>query len=406
MTPLSPATLEAIQSKDYAAIMARLCDLERGPEQQYLYECYKKLRTLFEWDERIRESDSDLLYDFRTPEIKPSQRLLDFIRYATSMIGLEITEFSSLDDLLAISFLLPDMEILSFSSCTAVHLDRVLINFPLLTSIDLEFCPIVSPEDFVLPTLSLDNIRFCRNDLTQLPRGIENLRQLRSFSCVDNQLTEFPRELTTLPLLWDLDLHSNHISGALPESMGQLNNLQRLNLKDNQLKDIRHLGQLLTLSDLEIQGNPILVFPKRLSAIQRLIIDADQFKGLCLLFPDCKQLQSLAIMGGTSTVDLAHLQHNIQLDFLSIYRVGVSNLSLISKLHALTTLRLTQNRLDEDLAGIFSLTRLKILDLEDNDLLELPDRFAELPNLETIHLGGNRIKEMPPSLLRSKLRRL
>lgn len=73
MTPLSPSTLEAIRTKDYPAIMVCLCDLRRGPEQEHLFQSYRKLRDLFTLDENIMESDSEILYDFRTRDIKPTR---------------------------------------------------------------------------------------------------------------------------------------------------------------------------------------------------------------------------------------------------------------------------------------------------------------------------------------------
>lgn len=403
MTPLSESTLEAIRTNDFETIQARLCDPERGVEQQFLYKSYKKLVALFTHDEGILLEESESLYDFQSPNIQPSRNLLDFLAYAAEMNVLTISDVNDPDDLLSISFLLQALEILGFSGCGEVHLDRFLESFPKLTEIRIENGLLRVTDGNSLPALPLESITFDRNGLSSLPQGLENMRHLTHFTCTGNKLTEFPAFIPSIHALRNLDLSGNQIAGGLPASMGQNVNLALLNLKNNQLDDVQSLEQLPKLTSLNLQGNPIQSFPTELPTLESLTVDADQFSNMHDLLPRCPQLKTLNILGGTSTFDFAAIQQNVQLSNIFIVGVEIQNLDLITTLTALETLRLGNNRLQGDLSPIFTLSKMKSLTLNGNGLTELPDKFDQLPALRELDITQNALKTLPPSLLASRV---
>jgi internalin A len=70
--------------------------------------------------------------------------------------------------------------------------------------------------------------------LTNLPTEIGQLTNLQSLDLKVNQLTSLPAEIGQLTKLRSLDLSNNQLTG-LPAGIGRLSNLQSLNLEGNQL---------------------------------------------------------------------------------------------------------------------------------------------------------------------------
>ena len=70
--------------------------------------------------------------------------------------------------------------------------------------------------------------------LTELPEWLGQLTQLQSLNLSSNRLTALPEWLGQLTQLQTLYLSYNQLT-ALPEWLGQLTQLQSLDLSDNQL---------------------------------------------------------------------------------------------------------------------------------------------------------------------------
>src|SRR5450759_161124 len=69
--------------------------------------------------------------------------------------------------------------------------------------------------------------------LTELPESLGQLTQLQTLNLSGNQLTVLPEWLAQLKLLQTLNLSGNQLT-ALPEWLAQLKLLQTLNLSGNQ----------------------------------------------------------------------------------------------------------------------------------------------------------------------------
>jgi RocCOR-like putative regulator of kinase activity/DAPkinase-like Roc (Ras of Complex) protein/Leucine Rich Repeat (LRR) protein len=172
----------------------------------------------------------------------------------------------------------------------------------------------------------------------------------------------------------------------LPESLGQLTQLQQLNLYDNQLRSVPEwLSQLTQLQRLDLSSNQVRVLPEslgQLTQVQSLDLSFNQLTGLPESLGQLKQLQSLELFHNELTVLPESLSQLTQLEFLSL---GANELT----------------RLPDTLGALRS---LRILTLTGNRISEIPRSFSKLHNLESMWLDSNELRDLPASL--AKLRRL
>jgi internalin A len=120
-------------------------------------------------------------------------------------------------------------------------------------------------------------------ELTELPESLGQLTQLQKLSLWGNQLTALPESLGQLTQLQKLNIHSNELT-ALPESLGGLTQLQMLLLAVNQLTALpESLGQLTQLQILDLEGNQLTALPeslRRLTTLKQLFLHGNEQLGL------------------------------------------------------------------------------------------------------------------------------
>ena len=119
------------------------------------------------------------------------------------------------------------------------------------------------------------------------------------------------------------------------------------------------------------------------------------------------------MFGGLETLDLhGNRIQSLPLGLRRLQRLAILNLSknrvnnagfgVISQLHYLRELRLTDNELQGMLdSRILELHNLEILDLSSNKLSALPDGIDSLSSLHTLILAGNRMTSIPLKILAS-----
>lgn len=172
-------------------------------------------------------------------------------------------------------------------------------------------------------------------------RELARINILRSFEkktvelhLSDLRLSSLPDCIGELTHLKRLDVSRNALSD-LPESIGRLHNLEFLNVSRNQLRDLPpELSHLTQLEKLRLKGNQLRTLPRFLGKIERL----------------------------------AHLDaRNNEISYLS--------------------------------RGLSSLTELRVLRLDENRLTRLPDIFKNLWDLEQLTFEENPIRHLPPSLV-------
>jgi len=93
------------------------------------------------------------------------------------------------------------------------------------------------------------------NELTEVPKGLENLNQLTSLHLWNNQLTDV-KGLEKLTQLETLNLQDNKLTDI--KGLEKLTQLKSLRLENNQLTNVKGLEKLTGLTELYLMDNPDL----------------------------------------------------------------------------------------------------------------------------------------------------
>lgn len=143
------------------------------------------------------------------------------------------------------------------------------------------------------------------------------------------------------------------------------------------------IGQLTALEKLEIRSNEIKQLPDALFTLTKVIELDVSNNGLEALSPKIRQLVNLRKL-----------------------RVGMNKLMIvpesIGSLAALEDLDLSSNDIEELPASVGDLLNLRRLDLGENVLSNLPASLEKIPRLATLSLKRNRFREIPPVVLALK----
>ena len=232
---------------------------------------------------------------------------------------------------------------------------------------------------------------FNGNELTgPIPPELGNLAQLQSLNLSNNPMTgEIPPELSQLTRLEVLYLGANQLTGEIPPELGNLTQLRSLTIAFNPMLTGEIPAELGNLSQLQ----------------QRLHLGSNQLTGeIPPELGNLAQLQYLRLDRNPLTGEIpAELGNLTQLQRLIL---GNSPLTgeipvELGKLTQLQWLFLSDNQLTGEIpAELGNLTQLQRLSLSDNQLTgEIPVELGNLVQLEYLHLSQNQLTgEIPAEL--------
>jgi Leucine-rich repeat (LRR) protein len=221
-----------------------------------------------------------------------------------------------------------------------------------------------------------------------IPVTLGDLTQLQQLQLSSNSLTgRIPTTFGQFLQLTSLSLFHNALTGTIPDSLGQLSHLTDLYLYHNQLNGSipQSVGQCAQLSDLQLDTNRLTgTIPAALSQCRLL-------SGL--------QLQSNELTGSLPSF-LAQLTRLTTLQ-LSDNQLTGSLPSTLEKLTVLSALGLSANQLTGYIPpSLGNCTRLSSLYLDGNQLTgTLPASLGQLQLLNEVELDDNRLAgSLPPEL--------
>jgi internalin A len=237
-----------------------------------------------------------------------------------------------------------------------------------------------------------------------IPQG-QQLYDLTSFACENQDLSLADlSDLGQLVNLQTLDLPHSKIGNI--SALSTLTNLTRLNLESNELTDISALASMTKLTYLNLGFNNIITINNLsdLTQLQELHLDANEITdinsltnktALRKLWLDDNKITSISAL--TNLTNLTHL---------GIGYNQISDISPLSHLSALQTLVLDANDVDSDtstgalgsgLEAISNLHGLQQLYIRGNLLTDISALSnPDLANLQILELGFNQIENITP----------
>ncbi|CAN8271272.1 unnamed protein product [Cochlearia groenlandica] len=193
-----------------------------------------------------------------------------------------------------------------------------------------------------------------------LPDSIGKLSTLVRLDLSENCIMVLPTTIGGLFSLTKLDLHSNRIS-QLPESIGDLLNVVDLNLSGNQLSSLpSSFTRLVNLEELDLSSNSLTILPESIGSLVGL-----------------KKLD-------IETNNIDEIPHSIS---------GCSSLK---------ELRVDYNRLKALPEAVGKITTLEILTVRYNNIRQLPTTMSSMANLRELDVSFNELESVPESLCHAK----
>ncbi|MFX1480472.1 MAG: tetratricopeptide repeat protein [Promethearchaeota archaeon] len=203
--------------------------------------------------------------------------------------------------------------------------------------------------------------------LTSLPESIGNLTSLQRVDLSSNKLVTLPESFGNHSSLKVLVLSSNHLK-VLPKSIGNLKSLEKLELSSNQLEILpESIGNLSTLKELLLFSNRLKTLPKSIGNLY----------SLKFLFLNYNQLTQLPESMGN-------------LKSLEELRLGSNKISTLPEslgnLESLEELILNNNKISTLPKSLGNLKSLRTLALEENKINTIPESIRNLSSLKELYI--------------------
>ncbi|XP_038675571.1 protein flightless-1 homolog [Scyliorhinus canicula] len=263
------------------------------------------------------------------------------------------------------------------------------------------------PDDiFQLDDLSVLDLSY--NQLTEIPRELENAKNMLVLNLSHNSIDNIPNQLfINLTDLLYLDLSDNNLE-SLPPQMRRLVHLQTLVLNNNPLMhaQLRQLPAMTALQTLHLRNTQRTQsnLPTSLEGLSSLL-DVDISCNDLSRVPECLYTLSSLRRLNLSTNQISELSLCIdqwtQLEMLNLSRNQLTSLpSAICKLVKLKKLYLNSNKLDFDgiPSGIGKLAGLEEFMAANNNLELVPESLCRCGKLKKLVLNKNRLVTLPEAI--------
>ncbi|HHD84009.1 MAG TPA: GNAT family N-acetyltransferase [Campylobacteraceae bacterium] len=282
-----------------------------------------------------------------------------------------------------------------------------------------------------LVALNLSN-----NLLAELPESISKLTSLTTLNIRRNRFTELPASIGTLPLrslnangnriddasvlkqcrdLRVLDLSVNMLA-SLQGAIDPENELRVVNLSCNYFEEIGYLFEDLSATErLDLSGNMIRNIPETIGNMEGLVVLSlanNHIESIDDAFFDLPVEEVDLSSNEITTIHLRNLEdlETITLDFNPIEEITVAEdfapyLESFScdgcglesflplKSTELKNLCYSSNELKEIPEWVSQYSQLHELDLDGNQIVDLPDSMANLTNLKILYIEDNPLNE-------------
>jgi Leucine-rich repeat (LRR) protein len=237
------------------------------------------------------------------------------------------------------------------------------------------------------------------NSIRSLPEEIGMLVSLRKLNIAANKLTSLPESIGLLRNLEVLNLTANELL-SLPNAIGSLARLRELNLSSNRITSLPlSIGNLKRLEEIHLIENELSQLPDSLGEMRELRhiwIHSNRLTSLPQSLTKLKKLETLGLFGNPVHPlpswfgELSGLQH------LVMGRGSARTIPAeIRHLRNLRRIYMPNDELTEIPEWIGELSSLQSIELVGNQISTVPESVGKLENLTTINLQGNCLTFLP-----------
>ncbi len=231
-----------------------------------------------------------------------------------------------------------------------------------------------------------------------LPEEIGQLHQLQYLNLYDTPLMELPPSFGQLNQLRSLNLGSTQLT-ALPATFGNLSQLHHANFAYAQLTALpESFGQLAQLQHLDLSNNQLTQLPESFPQLVNLVeldLSGNQLTALPGDLPQLQQLQSLRLSEnrltfpeGRTRLPIPGEENEVAVDeWGEPYVEGAVEAVVETELVDLS-----------NLSVLSQCTTLVYLDLSQNEIQGLPDDIGNLQHLQYLDLSFTYLSAFPESM--------
>ena len=235
--------------------------------------------------------------------------------------------------------------------------------------------------------------------LKAIPKEVELFENLRTLDLSKNKLKTIKGiDFSKLPKLEGLNLYQNQL-GQIPAILYEINNLQRLNLGANQIREISDdINNWKFLTALKLHHNQITHWPASIALkyLETIQLNANKLETLPIaLFEQNPSLERLNV-NDNQLKAFPEISPPTNLKVLNLGANNITDLGGLSQLYELQELIMDWNILDQAaVEAISKLPRLQILSMEHCGLKALPEAIGNLKSLRQLSLIANELEEIP-----------
>eukprot|EP00727_Mastigamoeba_balamuthi_P007343 m51a1_g3229 hypothetical protein (1409) ;mRNA; f:92241-99014 len=247
------------------------------------------------------------------------------------------------------------------------------------------------PAAFYKGAANLENLSFANNKIQELSNDIGLFPILIRLDLAANRLSSLPTGLANLRLLKQLSLRGNQLGSSLQSFVFTgFNSIAFVDLAYTGLTFFPKIsvpGGWNASLKLDLTGNALTSFP---SLNKRASADLDYLKTLKSLLVAENKITDLKEIGNlASLLDLNLAGNGVP---------SIPTNSPLLTLSGMQNLNLGRNNITSLPDGIGQMGGLKSLDLGGNGLTSLPASIGSLSGLKSLSLGGNNLKTLPVEL--------
>jgi len=261
------------------------------------------------------------------------------------------------------------LEVVKLNDCGLKKIPRSIKKLKGLKRLELDKNEIHKIPAFLRRMKKLEEINLSFNDLQVSEKDLKQLQKLTIIQLIGNNMTELPDNIAVLQAARKLNFSMNQLHD-LPIGIGELDSLESLIFYKNSFDSIPAIVfDLASLNELDFYYNSIEEIPSQIDRLRQLKMLYISYNEISIIPENLKNIEGLQKL---------YIHHN-QLIGLPPWIVKFQNLEVLdvgfNKLAVLP-----------DFSPAISLMEV---DVQQNNLSEIPWSILRLPKLERVFLKAN-----------------